>query len=283
VDVGVAVAFTASVAYSSAVVLQAAEARRVAARHVLRLSLLGHLARRPLWVAGAATGIVGWCLQAVALSYAPLTLVEPVLATTLVLLLAAGSWLLRERVGRLDVLGVLVVVGGVVGLTVSSPVHTTTHATGWGAAVSLALLAWIVVAPHAMGASRASGALIAASAGVAYGLVALTTKFASDDLSARHWRHLAGWLLLAATFGGLGLLSEMSALRSWPVTRVAPIVFGLNVAVPVLLAPTLCGERWGGSTVHFGAVVASLTAVLVGAIALARSQVVSAALATERA
>jgi hypothetical protein len=53
--------------------------------------------------------------------------------------------------------------------------------------------------------------------------------------------------------------------------------------VPVFLAPTLCGERWGGSTAHFGALIASLTAVLVGAIALARSQVVSAALATERA
>ena len=94
--IGVGAALTASALYAVAVGLQALEARQVPTEHSLQVSLLTRLVRRPLWLLGAATGFLGWVLQAVALSVAPLTLVEPILATSLAFVLL----LERVRVRR---------------------------------------------------------------------------------------------------------------------------------------------------------------------------------------
>ena len=280
-SIGVAAALAASVSYSGAVAMQAYEARQVAVRHLLRPSLIQRLATRPLWVAGACTGMLGWCLQMVALGYAPLTLVEPVLATALVMLLVIGTTVLRERVGRREVFATLLVVSGVVGVALSAPTHSATHLRGALPGLSIAILASIVVAPHLIGPTRTPGALIAVSAGVAYGVVALLTKFASDDLASHKWSSFIVWVVLVVVFGGLGLLSEMSAFRSSAVTQVAPTVFGLNVFVPVALAPALAGETWTGSPLHTAAIAASLTAVVAGVVALGRSQALGAALQSQ--
>ena len=118
---GVGVAVCASALYGLSVGLQALEARRVPVRHVLRLSLFGRLARRPLWIIGAILGVLGWVLQAVALSFAPLTLVEPTLATTLIFLLVVGTYALGEHVGFREVVSTFAVAAGVVGLGVGAP------------------------------------------------------------------------------------------------------------------------------------------------------------------
>ena len=276
--IGVAVALAASASYSAAVAMQAYEARQVAARHVLRPSLIQRLATRPLWVAGACTGVFGWVLQMVALGYAPLTLVEPMLATALILLLVIGTAALRERVGRRETLAAFLVAGGVVGVALSAPTHSSTHLHGAVPELSLAVLGSIVLAPHLIGPARTPGTLIAVSAGVAYGLVAILTKFASDDLASRTWSSFVVSVLLVAAFGGLGLLSEMSAFRSSAVTRVAPTVFGLNVLVPVALAPAIAGEAWTGSGLHAAAIGVSLLAVISGVVALGRTQPLGATL-----
>jgi drug/metabolite transporter (DMT)-like permease len=276
--IGVAIALAASASYSGAVAMQAYEARQMAVRHLLRLSLIQRLATRPLWVAGACTGMLGWGLQMVAHGHAPLTLVEPVLATALVMLLVIGITVLRERVSRREVLATLLVVSGVVGVALTAPTHTASHLHGALLGLSIGVLASVVVAPHLIGPTRTPGALIAVSAGVAYGVVALLTKFASDDLASHKWSSLIVWVLLVVAFGCLGLLSEMSAFRSSAVTQVAPTVFGLNVFVPVALAPTLAGETWIGSPFHVAAIAASLAAVVAGVVTLGRSQALGAAL-----
>ena len=82
---------------------------------------------------------------------------------------------------------------------------------------------------------------------------------------------------LTAASAALGLLSEMTALQHRPATQVAPLVYVVQVPVPVLMAPMLGGEDWG-STPLSGAVLAMLLVlVAAGAALLAGSRLVAAA------
>ncbi len=274
---GVLVALAAAALYGVAVGLQAFEARRAPAEHRLRFALLGRLSRRPLWLAGAATGVLGWGLQAVALSFAPLTVVEPTLAASLVFLLVFGVRALGEHVGAREALGVLAVSLGLAGLGWAAPSHSTRHVGGIALVVTLALLTAIVVAPYAIAVRRhAPVLLVAASAGVAYAFAGLGTKFATDEVHRSAWVAAIAWLLALGAVSAVGQLNEMSALQQRPVTQVAPVVFGLNVLVPVALAPLLAHETWGRSTGIRAVLVASLTLVVAGMVTLARSKAVGA-------
>jgi drug/metabolite transporter (DMT)-like permease len=274
---GVLVALAAAALYSIAVGLQAVEARRAPAEDTLRFALLGRLIRRPLWLAGAATGILGWVLQAVALSFAPLTLVEPTLAASLVFLLIFGARTLGEHIGPNEVGGALAVSLGLAGLGWAAPSHSSHHTGGATFVVILAILTAIVAAPYVVGLRRhASALLVAASAGVAYAFAGLGTKFATDEMHRSAWLAALAWLVTLTAVSVIGQLNEMSALQQRPVTHVAPVVFGLNVLVPVALAPVLAHERWGHSSGIRIVLVGSLALVIVGMVRLARSKAVGA-------
>src|SRR5205085_6876992 len=88
--IGLAFAFGAAALYAAGIALQALEAREAPEEHALRMSLFLRLVSRPRWLAGTAVGLAGWALQALALTRAPLTLVQPAVAASLVFLLAIG-------------------------------------------------------------------------------------------------------------------------------------------------------------------------------------------------
>lgn len=275
---GILVALAAAALYSVAVGLQAFEARRAAAEHRLRFGLLRGLSRRPLWLVGAATGVAGWVLQAVALSFAPLTLVEPTLAASLVFLLIFGVAAFGEHVGVREGLGVLSVSLGLAGLGWAAPSHSFHHAEGTTFVIALAALTAVVVAPYAVSIRvHPPAPLVAASAGVAYAFAGLGTKFATDDLHRSAWPAAGAWLLVLGAVSVVGQLNEMSALQERPVTQVAPIVFSLNVLVPVALAPLLANEAWSRSAGIRTVLVASLALFAAGMVTLAGSRAVGRA------
>ena len=86
--------------FAAASALQALEARNVShlgARYA-RASL-STLARRRTWLVGGAASVVGWGLEAVALSLASVALVQPALGLGLIVLLVLGVRVLHERIG----------------------------------------------------------------------------------------------------------------------------------------------------------------------------------------
>src|SRR6516225_9204314 len=110
--VGVALALAASVANAFAVVLQAAEARRAPDSDSARPALFVWLARRPRWLAGTSLMVLAWPLQILALAKAPITVVQPMLATSPLVLLVVARLKLRERVGRVEALAAVAIVTG---------------------------------------------------------------------------------------------------------------------------------------------------------------------------
>jgi len=281
--IGVVAALGAAALYAVGISYQALEAREAPTEHALRISLFRRLVSRPRWLLGTALGLTGWLVQAFALTRAPLTLVQPLVGTSLVFLLAIAARRLHERVGRRELAAVVAVVVGVPLLALTAPAHVADHAEGPRLWTGLGVLAVLSLAPLALrGAARTTSLLVPLAAGIAYSLDGLTTKFAADDYVRHLWLGLLGWAVVMGVASGVGTLAEMSALQRRPVTHVAPIVFALTTFVPVALAPLLAGEWWPASAALDAGLVTGLLATALGALALVRAAPVVRILETER-
>jgi drug/metabolite transporter (DMT)-like permease len=153
--VAIGVALASAGCYAVAAVLQ----QRAGSRHksdaeIGGLALFGRLVRRPRWwVAVSATGI-GALLHLVALRFGPLTLVQPLGVSALVLALPLGAWLVGRTVTRGE----------------------------WAAAggVALGLLAILSLAPHHARPPEVSEAALGVAVGgcaMVVGLMVLAGSF----------------------------------------------------------------------------------------------------------
>jgi drug/metabolite transporter (DMT)-like permease len=279
---GFLVALAAAACFDTAYAIQALEARSVDQIHALRASLFAQLLRRPRWVAGMALIGAGYALQIVALGLASLTLVQPVLALGLLLLLYLGWRVLGEHVGVREIVGVLAVLAGVTAIALAAPARVETVGLGWDTALALGLLGAAVVAPFALRSRGVVGPLalvFAAGAGDAWG--AFVTKLVADELSRGRVVLAIALGVAAVSAGLLGLTCEMTALQKLPATRVAPIVLVMQILIPVLLAPLLVGEDWGGTAGGGSVLVGGLLAVAAGTVLLGSSPAVGDLVAGE--
>jgi drug/metabolite transporter (DMT)-like permease len=277
---GAAAACGASCLYNVGVALQALEARTTDRGSGLRASLLRRLASRRRWLAGTFLNVLGWPLQAVALLLAPLSVVQPALAFGLLVLLAVGARRLGERVGWREVLSTLGIIAGVGALAALAPAASSRHAGTWTTLAVLGGLGAPALAPYVLRrGARIRGGVAAAAAGLALAWSGLATKFVADALDHGAWGAVAAWAVLTGLASGVGLLSEMTALQRAPATRVAPLVFCVQVAVPVALAPVLAAEPLGHDAASTAATLAALAVVMGGAAGLLTSRAGPAALA----
>ena len=74
----------------------------------------------------------------------------------------------------------------------------------------------------------------------------------------------------------------MSALQRRPATRVAPVMFAVQVLVPVALAPLIFGEAWAGTPLGGVALVAFMAIAVAGTVLLAGSRAVGAVIENAR-
>jgi drug/metabolite transporter (DMT)-like permease len=281
---GIAAAVGASVLYNTSIALQAMEARDVPREHSLRISLIAKLLRNRKWLGATALGLLGWPLEIVALLLAPLTVVQPCLASGLIVLLWLGVTRLGERPGMREYLAVAAIVAGVAGVAWAAPDRTTEHADTWAIALALGLVAIPIAAPYLLrGKVSAAGTIAVVSAGFGYAWTAIASKLLTDELAAGAVLVAGAWLATAAASEGLALLSEMSALQKRPATRVAPVMFAVQVMVPVILAPLIFMEKWSTTPGGGAALVAFMLVALAGVVLLAGSRAVGAVLETAHA
>jgi drug/metabolite transporter (DMT)-like permease len=280
---GIAAAVGASCLYNTSIALQALEAREVPGEHSLRPSLIGRLLRNRRWLGATALGLLGWPLEITALLLAPLTVVQPCLASGLVLLLWLGSKRLGEAPGRREAAAVAAIIVGLAGVAWAAPERTTEHAGTGAIALALGLVAIPIAAPYLLrGRASALGLLAVVSAGCGYAWTAIASKLLTDELAAGSLLVAIAWLATAAASEGLALLSEMSALQRRPATHVAPVMFAVQVLVPVLLAPLIFGESWSTTPLGGVALVAFMAVAVGGTTLLAGSRVVGAVIETAR-
>jgi drug/metabolite transporter (DMT)-like permease len=281
---GILAAVGASVLYNVSIALQALEARDVGHEHSLRVSLIGKLVRNRKWLGATALGLLGWPLEIVALLLAPLTVVQPCLVSGLIVLLWLGATRLGETPGRREFVAVAAIVAGVGGVAWAAPERTTDHAGTVAIAIALFLVAIPVAAPYLL-RRRASaiGFLMVLSAGCGYAWTAIASKLLTDELATGTLLVAVAWLATAVASEGLALLSEMSALQRRPATHVAPVMFAVQVLVPVVLAPLIFEEKWSTTPLGGAALVAFMAVAVAGTVLLAGSKTVGAVIAAAHA
>jgi hypothetical protein len=74
----------------------------------------------------------------------------------------------------------------------------------------------------------------------------------------------------------------MSALQRRPATHVAPVMFAVQVLVPVVLAPLIFGESWADTPLGGVLLVGSMAVAVGGTVLLAGSNAVGAVIENAR-
>jgi drug/metabolite transporter (DMT)-like permease len=267
---GVLCAIGAAACFDGAVAWQAMEARQVAQDD---RRLLLRLARRPRWLLATGLAALGWPLQLAALSLAPVTVVQPALATGLVVLLVMGRLVLHEPVGGVEIASAGAIITGVAVLAWAAPDRATATAGTLALALAVGVPGAIAALPLIV---KSSGRLSTVAAGCAFACTGLTSKLVSDALASGDIAAIAGWGLATGAVVLLGVNDDMAALQRLPATRVAPAILAIEVVLPVALAPLAFHESWSGTPGGGLAILAGLAIVTAGVIPLASARAVSA-------
>ena len=165
-------AVMAAAANASASVLQRKAARDESKDRAFSIRLLWDLVRRPVWVAGVCTVLLGFFLHAFAISNGPISLVQSLMVMELPFTLVLASRLLGGHVRAQEWFAVIAMAVGVAILLLAlSPRGGDPHALG--------LVTWLIgigvtltVAGLLVGwGRRSSGAIRATTLGVAAGIM----------------------------------------------------------------------------------------------------------------
>jgi hypothetical protein len=209
-------------------------------------------------------------LQAVALAQAPLAVVQPALAFNLVVLLVIARRLTPDPITRSDIVGALAITAGVLALALAAPSRGGENGTR-----TLALVAALGVASALplmlRGHMLRAAILLPAAAGVAFTLLAIATRLASDTLTGH--RLLAGvcWLGIAGFAAYSATVCEMSAMRTRSATLVVPLVVSVESVLPIVVGPLALSERLPTSTPARIALGLGLAAIVGGVSLLGRA------------
>ena len=265
--------------YAFSTMLQALEARKAPVESALRAALMIRLLQRRTWLVGSAVGAVGWALQAVALTFASIALVQPALGLGLVVLLVFGTRLLGETVGPREV------------VRRADRRRRASRCSAWAApsGVDHFTHAGRIAVARRRSAGRGRSARAPPGAPRRWARdehlrrprlgVGRASGTALVDRALAH-----GHLLDAALWGGgVGLVSwsslviGMTALQAWPATRSWPLTFGLEIATPAAFAPLL--THGGVGPAHGIPFALALLTTCAGALVLGSSRKVAGAVA----
>lgn len=243
---------------------------------ILHLRLLSHLLRRRLWLAGIAAMVAGQVLGALALGEADVSMVEPVLATSLIFALVFAHTLYREPLNRTVWQGGLMVTAGS-GLFLAFGRPHAGHAAGVGSArwiaaavvVGVALAIALSVHPRSL---RTRAMLLAAAAGMLWGVQDVLTR-ATLLVLHNGWREvLTSWLPYAVLGVALvGLLLAQSAFDAAPLRISLPAATAAEPMIGIVLGLVIFYERLRVTPGALAAEVIGLLMMVAGIIVLGRS------------
>jgi drug/metabolite transporter (DMT)-like permease len=225
--------------------------------------------RRPLWSAGAllrnswfrlGLGIaaVAWVFHVAALAIAPLSVVQAVLSTGVVVLAVLGDRLFGSHVSKRQWAGAAITAAGLVLLVVTLPNQPgrTAFAAPALVAFELGMLAFgslLVAAPRLGTPSRHHGALLGAAAGVLFGV---------SDVAIKALTGIAGGGVLALAASPWLLIALATAVAAFLASARG---FQQGDAVPVIACTSTAANVTCilGGVLVFGDALANGTAVLV--------------------
>ncbi|HKT03580.1 MAG TPA: DMT family transporter [Rugosimonospora sp.] len=259
---------------------------RLATRYVVRpllavlrplLSLVRRLVRTPLWLFGWVTNLVGFLIQAVALHYGSVALVQPLLVTQLLFALPLASAWNRRWPAALDWLGGIAICAGVVvflavrGVAPFSeePDRQRVVFAGLAAAMLVALL--VVVSAGRPPLVHAT--LIAVASGLCFAMSAVLIKLTAEDLLQRGVPATAvdwpGYALAVSTLSGL--LLEQGAFAAGSLSAAVAAMTITNPLVSYVIGVFAFGAEPPTSPGALAGLAGSGALLCIGVVTLAHS------------
>jgi drug/metabolite transporter (DMT)-like permease len=282
----VVLALTASVFTALASVAQHRAAAPAPGQDAPGFRLVQHLLHRPVWFLGIASMILGFAFQVAALRVGSLSLVQPIIATELLIVFAVIALLNRHRVHSRDwlaALGMAVALGAF--LALARPAGGHDHASGsmwllagsfaFAVAAVLALMAYVPGAHGAQPSSSRKAALLGIAAATGFGFVAAVIKELSTHFSQGPAAVFSNWspyvLLLS------GAASMFLASHAFQAGSLAASQPGLTIVDPLvasLLGVMLFGERLVLEPLALAGEVVALAVLVASVVLLSRSPLI---------
>jgi drug/metabolite transporter (DMT)-like permease len=253
---GIPLALAATTAYNVGLILEKRALGRMPTLDIRRVPrMIVSLLTSRAWLAGFALMLTGLACQIVVLTFEPVSVVQPVLASGVALILVLSRLVLRERLGGGETWCVAAIAGSVVLLALSATgtsAEAGHHASpGWLAAVMIpSVTAGVLVAASSLHArtrkhgTPATGVCLGIGTGLLYGVAALAIKALSGILVSRHTA--AGiaigvvsspYLYALAGCLGVAMLLFQAALQACRASIVVP-VSGVASSVYFVIAGT---------------------------------------------
>lgn len=259
----------------------------VHARRVVHL--VTTLLSSPVWIIGFCSMLAGLALQVIALSLAPISVVQPIFVSGIVVLLVLSHVTLNERLGAREWLAIGMV--GAALLCISLSLDLSSDSAGFSGrftSLTLAAVPSIVVAVgfFLLGDRLSAGARSANARagvyGVATGLIYGVSGLAIKAVSAIVEKH-GLWLsiphVLASAYlyafvaaSGFGLVLFQTALQRCSASVVVPVSNVLSSTYVVAIGTVIFGEHLPGSTWKLALRVIGFVGVFVSVLLLANAK-----------
>jgi drug/metabolite transporter (DMT)-like permease len=239
---GISLALLAATAYNVGLIQEKRALGRMPALDLRRVPhMIGSLLAEPAWLAGFALMLFGLACQVIVLTFEPVSVVQPVLASGVALVLVLSRLVLRERLGAVELACVAALAVCVVLLAASASGTGSGaghHANpGWMAVVmipSIVIGLLVAASPLRARARRrrapASGVCFGIGTGLLYGVAALAIKGLSGILVGNHGAAgiAAGivsspYLYVLAGCSAAAMLFYQVALQSCRASIVVPV------------------------------------------------------------
>lgn len=251
--ISVAAAVVGGLCLAGTGVLQQRAASKRPSQDRFSLRLVKMLARDRTWVAGIALAGISYGFQALALSFGPLALVQPLLISELVFAVPISMRRFDLRMGKREWAAVLMVVGGLaVGIVSADPRQgePVQPITAWApalGAIALITAAALLVNRRVRGPAKASVFAFAGAClmGLQSGLYDATITI----LGAQRFGVFAHWeayALIVVSLAG-GYLVQV-AFQSGPLAASSPVMDATLPLVAIGLGLGLFGEAIRTST-----------------------------------
>jgi drug/metabolite transporter (DMT)-like permease len=280
-DLAIALTLVAAMLLGAGWVLQQYAAEQAPNAYFLRLRLIADLVHRPRWLLGLGVMISGQLLSAWSVGHLDLTLYEPLLATSLIFALALAVPLSHQRLRVTEMLGAVILAGGVAALSLARSPGTPSASFGsfsdWPAAAGIAVVAYCFIHAGHLRQGQARATLTGIGTGLVMGISDALTRRTVQILDAHSVIGLlTAWppyCLLAAALIGMWLMQN--SFNAAPLHASLPGVTAAEPVSGILLGVVVFGDVIRISPGMLAVQALGIAALVVGVIMVARAPVLS--------
>jgi drug/metabolite transporter (DMT)-like permease len=277
----IAIALAAAALVGAGLVLQQQSAMQAPKSYFLHLRLITELLRKRRWLAGIGIMATGQALSVWAIGHLELTVAEPLLATSLIFALLLAMPLTGQRVRRVELLGAVLLAGGVAALSVSRSVNSESVRIGsaqywWAAAVVAAIaLLFLRAGWRRSGQQRAmlTGIAVGLIFGISDALTRLTVQLAGSHPFTAVLTSWPAWSLVAASVTGLWLME--SSFNAAPLNASLPAITAAEPVAGICLGVVVFGDVIRVSPGLLALQSAGIAALVIGVVLVARAPMLS--------